>query len=198
MTAFQIALYAACRVAVPGEWQLRSMTFPDGALAVIAQRRDGDGKGGSYVMVDAWNLGAEAPREGQESSWDKAIRRAVEALLRELRDERIDTVVEFLDAWRFCPVSTAANPSQDCLEDAAQQLLAALDQGEAAMRLVTRNEPLTEDALARVEIDEGKIQELIVGTDHKDFARGLKDGPFQGLPVKVDQHIAPSGWGAWV
>lgn len=35
-------------------------------------------------------------------------------------------IVDFLADWRFCPVSTASNPSRSCLEDAAKQLLAAL------------------------------------------------------------------------
>lgn len=44
--------------------------------------------------------------------------------------ERVQVVVDFLSSWRFCPVSSAATPSRDCLEDAARQLLDALDGGK--------------------------------------------------------------------
>lgn len=44
-----------------------------------------------------------------------------------LSDEEAQrVVVDFLTDWRFCPVSTASNPSRSCLEDAAKQLVAAL------------------------------------------------------------------------
>lgn len=36
-------------------------------------------------------------------------------------------VIDFLDAWRFCPVASSPNPSRQCLENAATQLLNALD-----------------------------------------------------------------------
>lgn len=41
--------------------------------------------------------------------------------------EAMKVVVDFLNDWRFCPVSTASAPPRSCLEDAATQLLAALD-----------------------------------------------------------------------
>jgi uncharacterized protein (DUF433 family) len=41
-------------------------------------------------------------------------------------EEAKRAVVDFLDAWRFCPVSRADSPARLCLEDAAGQLLAAL------------------------------------------------------------------------
>ncbi len=37
-----------------------------------------------------------------------------------------EALVEFLDAWRYCPVSAASSPSRQCLEDAAAQLLDTL------------------------------------------------------------------------
>ena len=42
------------------------------------------------------------------------------------RGELVEVVVEFLDSWRFCPVSEATAASRSCLEDAAKQLVAAL------------------------------------------------------------------------
>jgi hypothetical protein len=41
-------------------------------------------------------------------------------------ERAVKTVVDFLDAWRHCPVSTASTPSHSCLEDAATQLVDAL------------------------------------------------------------------------
>lgn len=42
-------------------------------------------------------------------------------------DEQAQSVVvDFLTDWRFCPVSTASNPSRSCLEDAAKQLVTVL------------------------------------------------------------------------
>jgi hypothetical protein len=51
-----------------------------------------------------------------------------ERLRRELlSDAAVKAVVEFLDAWRYCPVSSASSPSRrPCLEESAKQLLAAL------------------------------------------------------------------------
>jgi len=43
-------------------------------------------------------------------------------------EEAQAAVVEFLDSWRFCPVSQASGAARSCLDDAAKQLLAALDQ----------------------------------------------------------------------
>jgi hypothetical protein len=43
-------------------------------------------------------------------------------------DKKLETVVDFLGAWRYCPVSEASNPSRACLEDAAKQLLDALSE----------------------------------------------------------------------
>jgi hypothetical protein len=40
--------------------------------------------------------------------------------------ERQAVVVDFLDSWRFCPVSEAPAASRSCLEDAAKQLLDSL------------------------------------------------------------------------
>jgi hypothetical protein len=40
-------------------------------------------------------------------------------------EEARGVVVDFLDSWRFCPVSEAATSSRSCLEDAATQLLEA-------------------------------------------------------------------------
>lgn len=54
---------------------------------------------------------------------------------RERRRGRVSVVVDFLSSWRFCPVSTAAEPSSACLEDAAQQLLDALDRRQRPQRL---------------------------------------------------------------
>lgn len=49
------------------------------------------------------------------------------AVTAELKGERArDAVVEFLDAWRYCPVSQASSSSRPCLEDAAGQLLDSL------------------------------------------------------------------------
>lgn len=45
----------------------------------------------------------------------------------EVGGKRLDVVVDFLDAWRFCPVSGASSPTRSCLEDEAAQLLDALD-----------------------------------------------------------------------
>jgi hypothetical protein len=39
---------------------------------------------------------------------------------------QLEVVVDFLDAWRYCPVSSSAASSRQCLEDSARQLLAAL------------------------------------------------------------------------
>lgn len=39
---------------------------------------------------------------------------------------RLQIVVDFLDAWRYCPLATSPTPSRQCLEDTAQQLLDAL------------------------------------------------------------------------
>lgn len=41
---------------------------------------------------------------------------------------RVEVVADFLSSWRFCPVATSPTPSAACLEDAAQQLLDALDE----------------------------------------------------------------------
>jgi triphosphoribosyl-dephospho-CoA synthetase len=46
---------------------------------------------------------------------------------RQGRAQRMRVVVDFLDAWRFCPLSTAAAPGGG-LEDSARQLLDALDE----------------------------------------------------------------------
>jgi hypothetical protein len=40
-------------------------------------------------------------------------------------------VVDFLDAWRYCPVSSSASAARQCLEKAADELLAALAAREA-------------------------------------------------------------------
>jgi len=44
----------------------------------------------------------------------------------EPQGDAVELVVDFLASWRYCPVSTASNPSRSCLEDAAKQLLAAI------------------------------------------------------------------------
>ena len=38
----------------------------------------------------------------------------------------LEAAIDFLDSWRFCPVSSSPNAARQCLEDAAGQLLAAL------------------------------------------------------------------------
>jgi hypothetical protein len=45
----------------------------------------------------------------------------------ETSQSAVAIVVDFLDGWRFCPVSEAPNASRSCLEDATAQLLGALD-----------------------------------------------------------------------
>lgn len=44
------------------------------------------------------------------------------------REKEQQVVVDFLDAWRYCPVSSSPNPSRRCLENTAEQLLAALQE----------------------------------------------------------------------
>lgn len=43
----------------------------------------------------------------------------------------VAVVVDFLSAWRFCPLARSANASQGDLEDAAKQLLDALAEADA-------------------------------------------------------------------
>lgn len=43
------------------------------------------------------------------------------------RTVELQVVVDFLDAWRFCPVASSPKPSRSCLENAGAQLLDALD-----------------------------------------------------------------------
>jgi len=40
---------------------------------------------------------------------------------------QLQAIVDFLDSWRYCPVSSSPNRARQCLEDAAGQLLTALD-----------------------------------------------------------------------
>ncbi len=40
--------------------------------------------------------------------------------------EAVEEAMDFLDAWRFCPVSRSDNSPRACLEDAAGQFLAAV------------------------------------------------------------------------
>jgi hypothetical protein len=47
-------------------------------------------------------------------------------------DERRRVVVDFLDAWRYCPVASSPDPSPQCLENAATQLLDALAAADSA------------------------------------------------------------------
>jgi hypothetical protein len=48
-----------------------------------------------------------------------------------LVDDPQRVIIDFLDSWRFCPVSEAKVPARSCIEDAAGQLLAALTQPPA-------------------------------------------------------------------
>ena len=52
------------------------------------------------------------------------------------QERDVQVVVDFLEAWRYCPVASSPNPARQCLEDAAGQLLAAL-----AAREDTEQEP---------------------------------------------------------
>jgi hypothetical protein len=93
-------------------------------------------------------LGPRKPREGVSANdhWIAAVGRllAERDELREqvgeeprytleqvrellLGDGAKAVVVDFLGAWSFCPVSQASEKSRSCLEDAAKQLLEALD-----------------------------------------------------------------------
>jgi hypothetical protein len=80
------------------------------------------------------------------------------------RPDSRQVVIDFLDAWRFCPVASSPNPSRQCLENAADQLLDALavpdterpDEARNALldaRRCTRmhsGSPATDDALRNV------------------------------------------------
>lgn len=78
-------------------------------------------------IEDAWKAGREAGR--REAVGGDGL---VELLTSEQAREE---VVDFFDAWRFCPVSRSGNAPRACLEDAAQQLLAAI-----AARLSSREQ----------------------------------------------------------
>jgi hypothetical protein len=49
-------------------------------------------------------------------------------------DPRKRAAIDFLDAWRFCPVSDSPTASRECLEDAATQLLDALGEAGPVVR----------------------------------------------------------------
>jgi hypothetical protein len=57
-----------------------------------------------------------------------------------------EVVIDFLDAWRFCPVASSPNPSRQCLENAATQLLDALP-----VRDTERRDDAREEMLDRLE-----------------------------------------------
>ena len=44
----------------------------------------------------------------------------------EPQKDQLQVVVDFLDAWRYCPVASADSPSRECLEKAAREILTAL------------------------------------------------------------------------
>jgi hypothetical protein len=68
----------------------------------------------------------DEPDEPDEHGVTEIDRSVVEDLF----DEQAKSViVDFLDSWRFCPVSQVSAPARSCLEDAAKQLLAALKDG---------------------------------------------------------------------
>lgn len=91
-------------------------------------------------------------------------------------------VVDFLTDWRFCPVSTAANPSRSCLEDAAKQLLDALasreQRGEEKSGHITLPSWWPTPQLSRCAVEEvlGELQRMAVEADPtlalKALARG--------------------------
>lgn len=81
-------------------------------------------------------VGADGPVIAAGEKWfpvvPKARAEAAEQRVRELEErlalsgDDVRAVMDFLDSWRFCPVSSAEKPAAQCLEDAAKQLLDAL------------------------------------------------------------------------
>lgn len=74
-----------------------------------------------YPTAEAYEKVCAARTKWQEQA------EAAQAEVERLTGEKAHAVVvDFLDSWRYCPVSEAPAASRSCLEDAAKQLLAAL------------------------------------------------------------------------
>jgi hypothetical protein len=65
-------------------------------------------------------------RESAARKDERLARERAEPSSSDQEGEARKVIVDFLDSWRFCPVSTASAPARSCFEDAATQLLAAL------------------------------------------------------------------------
>lgn len=102
-----------------------------------------------------------------------------------LVDDPQKVIVDFLDSWRFCPVSEASDPSRSCLEDAASQLLAALihDPGTTNTSLSGDEDTLEEVAEVGEALETGepglRVKALAALRDYDDH--GDYEAPIQAL-----------------